>query len=176
MGAELKREVPMGKVKLETPGYISALLQPAPGRAADRRVWSIPLGGVWVPFFTATNSCGETAIAPEVLGAPLRLAKDADGTPKFGKSGRPILRVVKELSDQVRIVRDNFTAGLLAYVDTVRKGNPEAYKSQVEMARKAGEPLMEKDAADLDAYIADHSGQGDGATAPAEADKVMVPA
>ena len=38
-----------------TPGYISALVKPLPGRGTDRRAWSIPLAGVWIPFFTATK-------------------------------------------------------------------------------------------------------------------------
>ena len=37
------------------PGYISALVKPLPGRGTDRRAWSIPLAGVWLPFFTATK-------------------------------------------------------------------------------------------------------------------------
>ena len=69
------------KTNTNTPGYISALLQPRPERAADRRVWSIPVFGVWVPFFTATNTAGETHLSAEALGAPVRLAREKDGTP-----------------------------------------------------------------------------------------------
>ena len=104
-----------------TPGYVSALLKPAPGRGSDRRVWSIELQGVWIPFFTATNTAGETAIPHEALGAPLRLQREQDGTPRFTKSGRPVIRVVKELSDQIRIVRDNFSYGLLQYAGNILK-------------------------------------------------------
>lgn len=136
-----------------TPVYIARLLQPRSQQAADRRVWSIPLGGVWLPFFTATNTAGETSIPAEALGAPLRLAKDKDGTPKLSASGRPVFRVVREIADQVRLVRENFAAGLLAYAEGVRKAMPDQYKAQVEATRQAGEPIVQKDMDDLDAYI-----------------------
>ena len=137
-----------------TPGYISTLLQPMAERGSDRRAWSIPLQGVWLPFFTATNTQGETAIHAEVLGAPLRLVREKDGTPRFSKTGRPVIRVVKELSDQIRIVRENFTYGLLSYADTIQKARPKEYKAQVEASRKAGEPIAQKDAVDLATYLA----------------------
>ncbi len=140
--------------KVDTPQYVSALLQPIPGRSSDRRVWSIPLAGVWCPFFTATNAAGETAIPAEALGNPLRLALEKDGTPKFSTSGRPVFRVAKEVADQVRIVKDNFVAGLMAYTESVAKGMPAQFKSQVEAALKAGEPLAQKDADLLAAHIA----------------------
>ncbi len=66
-------------------GYVAALLQPLKNTQGDRRVWSIPLNGVWIPFFTATNVAGETAIPAEALGAPVRLQREQDGTPKFRK-------------------------------------------------------------------------------------------
>lgn len=133
---------------------IGALLQPAPGRGSDRKVWSIALQGVWIPFFTATNTTGESAIAHEVLGAPLRLQREQDGTPKFSKSGRPVIRVVKELSDQIKIIRENFTYGLLNYAVGVQKAMPDEYKAQLEAAVKAGEGIVRKDADDLAAYVA----------------------
>lgn len=132
--------------KTDTPGYISALLQPRPQATADRRAWSIPVFGVWVPFFTATNTEGQTHISAEALGAPVRLAKDSDGSVKFGKSGRPVLKLVKELGDQVKLVRDNFTAGLVSYAEGVMRAMPDAYKAQAEAARKKGEAIYELEA------------------------------
>ena len=131
------------KTDTTAPGYIAALLQPRPERTADRRSWSIPVFGVWVPFFTATNTEGQTHIAAEALGAPVRLVKDTDGSPKFGKSGRPVLRLVKEISDQVRLVRENFQAGLLSYAEGVMRAMPDAYKAQAEAARKKGEVIYQ---------------------------------
>ena len=132
---------------------IPVQLTPIQGKASDRKVWSIPLHGVWLPFFTATNAMGESNIPAEVLGAPLRLATESDGTPKFSKTGHPVLRVVRELSDQVRIVRENIAFGLLAYAGAVQKANPDAYKAQVEASQKAGEPLVQKDANTVADYL-----------------------
>ncbi|MEK7994109.1 MAG: hypothetical protein AAB403_09930 [Planctomycetota bacterium] len=140
--------------KQGTPVYIKTLLKPPAAQpSSDRRVWSVPLGGVWIPFFTATNVAGETAISADVLGAPLRLAREQDGVPKFSSKGKPVIRVVKELADQVKIVRENFVAGLVNYAASVQKAMPDEYKAQVEAAHKAGEPIVQKDSADLTAYM-----------------------
>jgi len=139
--------------KTNPQNYITDLLQPIPGRGGDRRAWSIPVISVWCPFFTATNTTGQTAIDADVLGAPLRLQRNQDGTPKFGNNGKPAIRVAKELSDHIRIVRENFTSGLMGYVDSVRKEMPNEFKAQVESAIKAGESVAAKDNGDLLAYI-----------------------
>ncbi len=136
-----------------TPNYVSALLMPHAESKSDKRVWSVPLLGVWVPFFTATNAAGETDIASDVLGAPIRLQKNQDGTPKFSKNGKPVLRTVKELSDQIRLVRDNFTFGLMAYAENVRKTMPAEYKAQVEAAETAGAPIIKGDGDTLTRYL-----------------------
>jgi hypothetical protein len=87
----------------------------------------------------------DTRIPSEALGAPIRLAYDTDGSIKFSKTGRPITKVVKAIADSVRMVRENFTAGLLAYANGVITDNADGYKAQVEMAREAGEPILTKD-------------------------------
>ena len=122
----------------ETPNYIKSLLMPNPKKASARRVWGIELELVWLPFFTATNAQGDSAIPSDALGCPLRLGYEADGSVKFSKTGRPVTKVVKELADCVRMVKDNFTAGLLAYAGGVYESNPEGYKLQVEQARVEG--------------------------------------
>lgn len=128
-----------------TPNYIKALLTPNGKKPQGRKVWSIDLEMVWLPFFTATNTNGETNIPHDSLGCPLRLAYDADGSVKFSKSGRPITRVAKDLSDTIRMVRDNFTAGLQNYASEVVNTNPDGYKTQVDLSLKAGEPILLKD-------------------------------
>ena len=141
---------------MDTPNYIKSLLIPSNGKKPRaRRVWSIDLETVWLPFFTATNTMGDTAIPSDALGAPLRLAYNADGSVKFSKTGRPVTKVAKELADSVRLVRDNFTAGLLAYANSVITDNPDGYKAQIESARVAGEPIIAKDRANLDKAIAE---------------------
>ena len=130
---------------MEMPNYIKSLLIPNGRKPSGRKAWSIDLETVWLPFFTATNVTGDTRIPSEALGAPIRLAYDTDGSVKFSKTGRPITKVVKPIGDSVRMVRENFTAGLLAYANGVITDNPEGYKAQVEMAREAGAPVLTKD-------------------------------
>jgi len=140
---------------VETPNYIKALLMPNGRKPTGRRVWSIDLEMVWLPFFTATNTMGDTHISPDALGAPLRLAYQADGSVKFSKTGRPVTKVAKDLSDNIRLVRENFTAGLINYANGVIAENPDGYKAQVEVARKAGEPIIRKDKQNLEQALAE---------------------
>jgi len=139
---------------MESPNYIKALLRPNGSKPSGRRVWSIDLETVWLPFFTATNTMGETAIAHDALGSPLRLAYDADGSVKFSKTGRPVIKVVKEVADSVKLIRLNFVAGLLAYAHEVITENPDGYNGEVEANIGAGKPIMERDRQALDNAIA----------------------
>lgn len=154
---------------METPNYIKALLMPNGRKPAGRRVWSIDLELVWLPFFTATNVMGDTRIPHEALGAPLRLAYSADGSVKFSKTGRPITKVVKDLSDTIRMVRDNFTAGLLSYANGVIAKRANDYKVMIDLANKAGEPIVIKDKANLEQALIRQMGEAMAqATAEAE--------
>jgi hypothetical protein len=143
------------KVKrMETPSYIKALVKPNGTKAAGRRVWGIDLETVWLPGFIATNTMGDTAIPHDALGAPLRLAYNPDGSVKFSKTGRPVLKVAKDLQDSVRMVRENFIAGWLAYAKAVREANPEGYKAEIAKAQEAGKPIIEKDRQALEQALA----------------------
>ena len=139
---------------METPSYIKALLAPNGGKQRGRRIWSIELESVLLPFFTASNVNGDTAIPAEALGAPLRLAFAKDGSPKFTANGKPQLKVAKELSDEVRLMRENLVAGLMAYTRTVANENPKGYRAQIDTNRKAGEPIIQKDEKALSDYLA----------------------
>ena len=130
---------------METPNYIKSLLTPTTKQPQGRRVWSIDLQQVWLPFFTATNTMGDTAIPSQAIGCPLRLGYDKTGAVRFSQAGRPVIRVAKELADNVRLVRDNFTANLLNYAGAVIRDKADGYKAQVEQARKAGEPIFQHD-------------------------------
>ena len=130
---------------MESPSYIKSLLIPSIKKPQGRRVWSIDLEQVWLPFFLATNTMGDTAIPSDALGCPLRLGYDKAGAVRFTQAGRPVVRVAKEIGDSVRLVRDNFTANLLNYAGSVIKDNGEGYKAQVALAKKAGEPIIQHD-------------------------------
>ena len=130
---------------METPNYIKSLLTPNTKQPQGRKVWSIDLQQVWLPFFTATNTMGDTAIPSEAIGCPLRLGYDKAGQVRFSQAGRPVIRVAKEIADNVRLVRENFTANLLNYAGSVMRDNADGYKAQIEMAKKAGDPIYQHD-------------------------------
>jgi hypothetical protein len=136
-----------------TPEYIASLLKPQV-KSQGRKVWSVDLETVWLPFFTATNTVKATAIPHEALGAPLRLAYNPDKTVRFNeRSGKPVIRVARELADSVKLVRENFIANLQQYAGSVRKGNPEGYTNEVRLNTEAGRPIVLADRSALDKAI-----------------------
>jgi hypothetical protein len=138
---------------MKTPGYIKALVQPTTQKPAARKVWSVGLEEVWLPFFTATNVLGTTRISKEALGAPLRLQREKDGTPRFSQNGKPAIRVNAELNTQIRFVRENMVMSWMNFAGNVQEAHPEEYKAEVEACQKAGRPIIEKDATDIEAAI-----------------------
>jgi hypothetical protein len=138
---------------MDTPNYIKSLLAPNTKKPQGRKVWSIDLETVWLPFFTATNTMGDTSIAHDALGCPMRLAYDKAGAVRFSTSGKPVIRVAKELSDNVRMVRDNFQANLLNYAGEVMTEHPDEYKTQLELSAKAGQPIAVHDSQELSKAI-----------------------
>ena len=139
----------------DTPNYIKSLLLPNGKKPTGRRVWSLDLELIWMPFFTATNLQGDTAIPLDALGAPLRLAYATDGSVKFSKSGRPVVRVAKPIADSVKLVRENFAANLVAYAEGVAQDNPEGYTALQKSAHEAGEPIATQDRANMSKAIAE---------------------
>ena len=137
----------------QTPSYIKNLLIPNAKSPTGRRVWSIDLETVWLPFLTATNTMGDTAIPSDALGSPIRLAFDKDGGVKFSKAGRPVTRVAKPISASVTLIRQNFTAHLQQFAEQVATDKREDYTKQVEMAVNAGRPIIAHDKVELDRAI-----------------------
>ena len=136
-----------------TPNYIKSLLLPNAKSPQGRRVWSIDLETVWLPFLTATNTMGDTAIPLDALGCPIRLAYDKDGSVRFSKSGRVVSRVAKPISDSVTLIRQNFVANLQQYSEQVATDRQADYAKQVELATIAGNPIIAHDKAELDKAI-----------------------
>ncbi|MEK7876273.1 MAG: hypothetical protein AAB325_08825 [Pseudomonadota bacterium] len=134
---------------------IHTLMKPSPNKAKDRSVWGLPLQGLWIPFFTATNTVGESHINAGSLGCPLRLAVGKDGVPKLKDDGMPRYTVDKDISQGVRVVKDNFAFGLMAFIASTQKAMPTDYKAQVEAAQKAGEKVQEQDETTLGNYLAE---------------------
>jgi hypothetical protein len=137
----------------DTPKFIKSLVK-SNGKSTGRKAWSIDLETVWLPFFTATNAMKDTTIPHEALGAPLRLAYNTDGSVKFSKAGKPVIRIAKDISEAVKLVRENFVAGLQDYTNSVFTENGEGYKEQVKLARQAGKPIQESDKSKLDEALA----------------------
>ena len=136
-----------------SPSYIKQLLQPNGNKRQGRRVWSVDLETVWLPFFHATNVMGDTAIPSEALGCPIRLSYDKAGAVKFSNSGRPVTKVAKEITQTVTLVRENMVANLQDYTHQVAEGKASDYKASVTTALKAGKPILDKDKLDLDKAI-----------------------
>jgi len=128
-----------------TATFVKRLLMPVGKQQASRKVWSIDLESVWIPFFTATNTEGCSAITPEALGCPLRLGYAKDGSVRFSQSGKPVIRVAKELSDNVRIVRENFVATLISHYEQVQAEMPDEYEANHKANLKAGEIVAKTD-------------------------------
>jgi hypothetical protein len=132
--------------QIQIPEFIDVILAPRTQKGTGRKVWSLDLETVLIPFFCATNAVQKTAIPSEALGAPLRLQYNKDGTPKFSeKTGKPVIRVADKIREQVNLMRENYQANLLHFVATVRKANPEAYAKEQQQAGIAGEPIRERD-------------------------------
>jgi hypothetical protein len=133
-----------------TPTYIKSLVTPNTAKKPQgRKVWSIDLETVWLPFFTATNTMGDTIIPSEAIGCPMRLAYDKAGAVRFSQNGKPVVRVAKEVSDSVKMVRDNFVANLLQYTGEVMTSHSEEYTNQLALAEKMGKPIAQHDQAEL---------------------------
>jgi hypothetical protein len=165
----------------DTPTYIKALLQPNGKKPAGRKVWSLDLEMVWLPFFTATNLQGDTSIPVDALGAPLRLGYAQDGSVKFSKTGRPVIKVAKPIADSVKLVRENFAANILAYANQVAEENPKGYEALQRNALKAGKPINEADRQALKKAVAEAQEKAMAeataeATAPAPKEKELVTA
>ncbi len=137
----------------QTPNYIKTLLLPNSKSPRGRRVWSIDLETVWLPFLTATNTMGDTAIPLDALGCPIRLAYDKDGSVRFSKSGRVVSKVAKPIADSVTLIRQNFVANLQQYAEQVATDRQEDYAKQIEQASIAGKPIIAHDKVELDKAI-----------------------
>ncbi len=163
-----------------TPDYIKGLLAPVGGPRRERKVWSIGVETVWIPFFTATSATGEHQVSPEALALPDRLAYGKDGAVKFGKDGLPRRQVHPELKASVTMVQQNLIASLVEHAGLVQKRLPAAYKAQVDLQAKARPIIVERENLDIQVAIVRRkqaealtTGQTQKAEAIAEAEEVI---
>jgi len=139
---------------MDTPEAIKQLLIPSKQKPQGKKSWGIDLETTWLPFFTATNAMGQTAIPSASIGCPLRLGYDKAGEVRFSQNGKPVIRIDKDISDCVKMVRDNMVANLHAYTGKVIEKHSDNYKAVVEASRKAGEPVYQHDKTQLTQAIA----------------------
>jgi phosphotransferase system IIA component len=64
------------------------------------------------------------------------------------------MRVAKELSDSISMVRANFEANLISHANTVKMDNEKAYAEHVKLCVKSAQPIIEHDKAELTKAIA----------------------
>lgn len=136
-------------VKYSVPEYVKQLARPRAAGASERKVWSIGLDSKWVPYFTATNTAGVTAVSPAALGAPLRPAKDKSGAVRFGTSGKVQFRVEPELNASIMAAKENFEASLVEFAKSVQAEHPDEYRAQAQANAVAAAPVMQQVASDI---------------------------
>ncbi len=126
--------------------YFKAMVTPGSPKASSRKAWSIDVESVWVPFYTALKADpgANFHISDDALGAPLRLAKTKDGEVRFSKDGRPVMRIAKELNDQITVYRENQVAGMQAYIGMIQEEHSDAYREQVLASQRAAVPIVEQ--------------------------------
>ena len=132
--------------------YIKTLVAPRGPKSSGKKSWSIDVETDWVPFFIGTNVQGHTDIAPDALGAPLRLAHAKDGSIRFSQSGMPVVRANPDLTKAIGSVRENLVASMRLNTQVVKEERPEAFQEAVNAARNAGLPLVEMDVTELTNY------------------------
>ena len=132
--------------------YIKTLVAPRGPKSSGKKSWSIDVETDWVPFFISTNVMGYTDIAPDALGAPLRLAHAKDGSIRFSQTGMPVVRVNPELTKAIGSVRENLVASMRLNTQVVKEERPDDFQSAVKAAMDAGIPLIEKDVTELTNY------------------------
>ncbi|GAJ20905.1 unnamed protein product, partial [marine sediment metagenome] len=55
------------------------------------------------------------------------------------------MRVARDIADNVRLIKDNFTENLLDYASTVKDDMPDQFQAQVDKAQRAGAPIVQRD-------------------------------
>jgi len=129
--------------------YVSGLFAPVQKKATGKKSWGFDLETFWLPLLHASNINGDTAIAKDVLGFPVRVVRDKDGEVKFNQNGRITTRIHKDITDQVKAVQSNFQAEAMGYITAVQQENPEAWSAAIESSLEAGRPVAERERRDV---------------------------
>tara|TARA_Y100000310_G_scaffold305664_1_gene346071 strand:- start:148 stop:531 length:384 start_codon:yes stop_codon:yes gene_type:complete len=108
------------------------------------------LAAIWLPFFTATNVDGATNITSGSLGAPIRLARQrTTGAIRRRADGSPCSQVAPEITSHIKLIRERFGTGLMAYATASFKANPDQHKVARAEAANEGAKALQTDATAL---------------------------
>ncbi len=141
---------------------IKALVTPLPTKdQITRRVKSLDVA-MLVSFAVAQNVEGNTTIPLEAIGAPYRLRTNKAGEVQFSQTGRPSVRVAKELVAFGTMIHNNIVSAIVSDTARVYTEKEAEVKAMIAAAQKAGAPIINADNVKLTAAIA--------ARAKAEAD------
>ncbi|MDD5060890.1 MAG: hypothetical protein PHN44_01220 [Candidatus Marinimicrobia bacterium] len=161
------------KVKMES-NYFKSLVTPMPAKAATRRVKSFDVD-MLVQFGYAQNAVKNTNIPLEALGAPYRLAIGKDGEVKFSASGRPSIRVAKEIVSFGTTIHQNVVAQIQAETARIFNEQEETINKMMEAAKKVAMPIINSDVKKLDdALAARAKAEAEAAAAVAEAETIVA--
>jgi hypothetical protein len=139
---------------MDNKNWIDSIIQPIGAeKQTTRRVKSFDVA-LLVNFGIALNVEGKMNIPLEAIGAPLRLATAKDGSVKFSASGKPSVKVAKEIVAFGTMIHTNIVKGIMADTARVFAEQEEAVKLTIQKAGKAAEPILRADAAALEATYA----------------------
>ncbi len=136
-----------------TDSYIKGLVTPQPTKTAIKRNVKAFDVEFLRTFAIAQNVEGNTNIPLEAIGAPYRLAQNKDGTIKISASGKPSIRVAKEIVTFGTMIHNNIVAGIQADTDRVFVEKKEACDAMVAASVKAGQPIINSDEKKLSAAL-----------------------
>jgi len=128
-----------------TDSYIKGLVTPQPTKNVIKRNVKAFDVEFLRTFAIAQNVEGNTNIPLEAIGAPYRLAANKDGTIKISASGKPSIRVAKEIVAFGTMIHNNIVAGIQADTDRVFAEKKEACEAMVATSVKAGQPIINSD-------------------------------
>ncbi len=133
---------------------IKALVTPLPTKdQITRRVKSLDVA-MLVSFAVAQNVEGNTTIPLEAIGAPYRLRTNKAGEVAFSASGRPSVRVAKELVAFGTMIHNNIVSAIVSDTARVFTEKEAEVNTMIAAAQKAGAPIINADNVKLTAAIA----------------------
>jgi len=140
----------MAKRPASNPLSISSLVRQGPAPRSSKKLWGGDVETQWVPFFSATNVLGDTAISDTSMGAPIITPIGEDGVPKFNRNGEPVRQVQTEIRRAVSSVQASFFAGLAQFAGEVQRLNQREYVEAVKRYQNAGTLVKEAEDAAIE--------------------------